>query len=51
MATELEDIGAARSPTMRLPIDAGTPAAQIKMSGQPPFPAQLILNGHEYVAA
>jgi hypothetical protein len=23
----------------------------IKMSGHPPFPAQVILNGHEYVAA
>ncbi len=23
----------------------------IKMSGHPPFPAQIILNGHEYVAA
>jgi hypothetical protein len=22
----------------------------IKMSGHPPFPAQVILNGHEYVA-
>ena len=23
----------------------------IKMSGHPPFPAQVILNGHEHVAA
>ncbi len=23
----------------------------VKMSGHPPFPAQVILNGHEYVAA
>jgi hypothetical protein len=24
--------------------------ATIKMSGHPPFPAQVMLNGHEYVA-
>ena len=34
-------------------IDPSTPrdmAGSIKISGHPPFPAQVILNGHEYVA-
>jgi len=31
--------------------DPGGGHVTIKMSGHPPFPAQVILNGHEYVAA
>jgi hypothetical protein len=32
-------------------IDPAWGHVTIKMSGHPPFPAQVILNGHEYVAA
>jgi hypothetical protein len=32
-------------------MDPGWGHVTIKMSGHPPFPAQIILNGHEYVAA
>jgi hypothetical protein len=32
-------------------LDPGWGQITIKISGHPPFPAQVILNGHEYVAA
>src|ERR1700694_774264 len=31
-------------------VDRGWGHVTIKISGHPPFPAQIILNGHEYVA-